>query len=159
MDNQDVCFQLKSTLRLKSFLSPKNNIKTTCKSGSDTSIAFLSQMYIVETYVAEWLTPWTLDLEVQGSCLAHHIVSLQQGTFSTLSLFTKCGPLPFFYKYKLVAVYYLPAFSVRSCMSLSPAVLAGSLKYDRRWPTGQVTIVTLLSTDLSITCPSEMHNM
>ena len=139
----------------------KNNIKTNCNSGSDTSIAFLVQVYKVEAYVAEWLTPWTLDLEVQGSHLARHIVSLKQGTYSTLSFFTGCGPLPFFYKYKyvLVAVYYLPAFSVRSCMSLSPAVLAGSLKYDRRWPTGQVTIVTVLSTDLSITFPSEMHNM
>ena len=29
-------------------------------------------------YMAEWLTPWTPDLAVQGSSLAHRLVSLNK---------------------------------------------------------------------------------
>ena len=39
--------------------------------------------------MAEWLTPQTLDLEVLGSSLAHHVVSLDKELYSTLSLFTQ----------------------------------------------------------------------
>ena len=35
-------------------------------------------------YMAEWLTPWTPDLEVQGSSLAHRLVSLNKGGGVTL---------------------------------------------------------------------------
>ena len=37
--------------------------------------------------MAEWLTPQTPDLEVWGSILAHHIVSLDKELYSLLSLF------------------------------------------------------------------------
>jgi len=45
--------------------------------------------FMVEACVAEWLTPWTPDLEVQGSSFAHCIVSLDKELNSTLSLFTQ----------------------------------------------------------------------
>ena len=40
-------------------------------------------------YVTERLTSRTLDLEVQGSSLARHIVSLDKELYSSLSLFTR----------------------------------------------------------------------
>ena len=43
----------------------------------------------VEACVAEWLTPYTPDLEVRGSSLAHHVVSLDKELYPTLSLFTQ----------------------------------------------------------------------
>ena len=43
----------------------------------------------VEACVANWLTPRTLDLEVQGSNLAHCIVYLDKELYSTLSLLTQ----------------------------------------------------------------------
>ena len=43
----------------------------------------------VEACVAEWLTPRTPDLEVRGSSLARHVVSLEKELYSTLSLFTQ----------------------------------------------------------------------
>ena len=47
-------------------------------------------LYFVEAYVAERLTPRTLDLEVRGSTLTCRIVSLiDKGLYSTLSLFTQ----------------------------------------------------------------------
>ena len=39
--------------------------------------------------MAERLTPRTPDLEVQGSSLAHHIVSLDKELYSTLFLVTQ----------------------------------------------------------------------
>ena len=45
--------------------------------------------FMVEAYVAEWLTPRTPDLEVYGSSLAHCIVSLDKELYSILSLFTQ----------------------------------------------------------------------
>ena len=39
--------------------------------------------------VAKWLTPQTPDLEVQGSSLACHILSLDKELYPTLSLFTQ----------------------------------------------------------------------
>ena len=39
--------------------------------------------------MAERLTPRTLDLEVQGSSLARHVVSVDKELYSTLSLFTQ----------------------------------------------------------------------
>ena len=39
--------------------------------------------------MAEWLTPRTADLEVQGSNLTRHVVSLDKELYSTLSLFTQ----------------------------------------------------------------------
>ena len=50
------------------------------------------------TCVAECLMPLTLDLEVWGSSLTHHIVSLDKELYTTLSLFTKV--------YKWVPVTY-----------------------------------------------------
>ena len=38
--------------------------------------------------MAEWLTPQTVDLEVGGSNLTRHVVSLDKELYSTLSLFT-----------------------------------------------------------------------
>ena len=55
-------------------------------------------LYFVEAYVAERLTPRTLDLEVRGSTLTCRIVSLDKGLYSTLSLFTQV--------YKWVPVTY-----------------------------------------------------
>ena len=55
-------------------------------------------LYFVEAYVAERLTPQTLDLEVRGSTLTCRIVSLDKGLYSTLSLFTQV--------YKWVPVTY-----------------------------------------------------
>ena len=43
----------------------------------------------VAASVAEWLTPWTPHLEVRGSSLAHHIVSLGTELYSTLPLFAQ----------------------------------------------------------------------
>ena len=43
----------------------------------------------VEAGVAEWSTPWTPDLEAQGSSLARCVVSLDKELYSTLSLFTQ----------------------------------------------------------------------
>ena len=43
----------------------------------------------MEASVAKLLTPQTLDLEVQGSSLAHHVVSLDKDLYSTLSLSTQ----------------------------------------------------------------------
>jgi len=40
-------------------------------------------------YVAEKLTPQTLDLDVRGSSLARRIVFLDKEIYSTLSLFTQ----------------------------------------------------------------------
>ena len=54
--------------------------------------------FLVEAYVAERLTPRTLDLEVRGSTLTCRIVSLDKGLYSTLSLFTQV--------YKWVPVTY-----------------------------------------------------
>ena len=46
-------------------------------------------------YVAERLTPRTLDLEVRGSSLAHRVDSLDKELYSTLSFFTQvCKWLP-----------------------------------------------------------------
>ena len=42
-----------------------------------------------EVWVAEGLTPWTLDLEVWGASLTCHVVSLDKELYSTLSLFTQ----------------------------------------------------------------------
>ena len=42
-----------------------------------------------EACVAKWLTPRTLELEVQGLSLAQSIVSLDKELYSTLSLFTQ----------------------------------------------------------------------
>ena len=38
--------------------------------------------------MAEQLTPRTLDVEVRGSSLVRHVVSLYKELYSTLSLFT-----------------------------------------------------------------------
>ena len=43
----------------------------------------------MEACVADWLTSQTPDLEVQGSSLARHVVSLDKELYSTLSLFTQ----------------------------------------------------------------------
>ena len=43
----------------------------------------------MEVCVAERLTPRTLDLEVQGSSVAYHIVSLDKELNSTLFLVTQ----------------------------------------------------------------------
>ena len=43
----------------------------------------------MEACVAERLRPRTLDLEVQGSSLAHRIVYLDKELYLTLSLFTQ----------------------------------------------------------------------
>ena len=43
----------------------------------------------VESWVAEQLRPRTLDLEVQGPSLAHHVVYLDKELYLTLSLFTQ----------------------------------------------------------------------
>ena len=48
-----------------------------------------NKIHPVEACVAEWLTPPTLDLEVQGSSLACRVVSLDKELYSTLSLFTQ----------------------------------------------------------------------
>ena len=45
------------------------------------------RFFIEEACVAEWLTPQTPDLEVWGSSLAHHIISLDKELYSLLSLF------------------------------------------------------------------------
>ena len=44
---------------------------------------------ILETCVAEWLTPLTVDVEVWDSSLACLIVSLDKELYSTFSLFTR----------------------------------------------------------------------
>ena len=54
----------------------------------------------MEACVADWLTPQTLDLEVQGSSLALPVVSLDKKLYSTLSLFTQV------YKRVLVTYYW-----------------------------------------------------
>ena len=46
-------------------------------------------MVTVEVCVAKQLTPQTSDLEVQGSSLTRHVVSLDKEFSYTLSLFTK----------------------------------------------------------------------
>ena len=46
-------------------------------------------MVTVEVCVAKQLTPQTSDLEVQGSSLTRHVVSLDKELSYTLSLFTK----------------------------------------------------------------------
>ena len=43
----------------------------------------------MQACVAEWLTPQTPDLEVQGSSLARRVVSLDEELYSTSSLFTQ----------------------------------------------------------------------
>ena len=43
----------------------------------------------VEAYVAELFAPGTPDLEVQGSSLTHHVVSLNKELYATLFLFTQ----------------------------------------------------------------------
>ena len=43
----------------------------------------------MQACVAEWLTPQTPDLEVWGSSLARHIISLDEELYFTLSLFTQ----------------------------------------------------------------------
>ena len=48
-----------------------------------------NKIHPVEAYVAEWLTPRTLDREVQGPSLACRVVSLDKELYSTLSLFTQ----------------------------------------------------------------------
>ena len=48
-----------------------------------------NKIHPVEVCVTEWLTPWTLDLEVQGPSLACRVVSLDKELYSTLSLFTQ----------------------------------------------------------------------
>ena len=61
--------------------------------------AFLGELvFREEACVAEWLTPRTLDLEVQGSSLACRIVSLDKELYSILTLFTqvyKWAPLTY----------------------------------------------------------------
>ena len=54
------------------------------------SHAWLTNPYelFFEDCVAKWLTPWTLDLEIQASNLSLCIVSLDKELCSTLSLFT-----------------------------------------------------------------------
>ena len=42
----------------------------------------------LEMCVAEWLTPQSPDLEIQGSSLARRVVSLGKELYSTLSVFT-----------------------------------------------------------------------
>ena len=44
---------------------------------------------ILEAYVAESLTPQTLDLDVRGSSLTRLVVSLDKKLYSTFSLFTQ----------------------------------------------------------------------
>ena len=48
-----------------------------------------SYVQTMEACLAEWWTPRTLDLEVQGSSLARRVVSLDKELHSTLSLFTQ----------------------------------------------------------------------
>ena len=52
-----------------------------------------SDWFVVLDYmwrrVTEWLTPQTPHLEVRGSSLARHIVSLDKELYSTLPLFTQ----------------------------------------------------------------------
>ena len=48
-----------------------------------------SDALLMETCVAEQLTPRTPDLEVRGSSLAPRVVSLDKELYSTLSLFTQ----------------------------------------------------------------------
>ena len=55
------------------FLMPGSQIQMNCS---------------LEMGVAEWLTPQTPDLEIQGSSLARRVVSLGKELYSTLSLFT-----------------------------------------------------------------------
>ena len=55
------------------FLMPDSQIQMNCS---------------LEMGVAEWLTPQTPDLEIQGSSLARRVVSLDKELYSTLSLFT-----------------------------------------------------------------------
>ena len=50
---------------------------------------YLYMLRFVEACVAKWLTPQTPDLEIWGSSLAHHVVSLDKELYSTLSLFTQ----------------------------------------------------------------------
>ena len=50
----------------------------------NNSIIIIIIINIVEVCVAEWLTPQTLDLEVRGSSLACHVVSLDNKLYSTL---------------------------------------------------------------------------
>ena len=45
--------------------------------------------YFVEACVAARLTPRTLGLQVQGSSLARHVVSLDKELYSTFCLFTR----------------------------------------------------------------------
>ena len=57
---------------------------------SNNLIIFLSSMLPnVEAYVAERLTPRTLDLEVHGSSLARCVDSLEKELYSTFSPFTQ----------------------------------------------------------------------
>ena len=53
------------------FLMPDSQIQMNCS---------------LEMGVAEWLTPQTPDLEIQGSSLARRVVSLGKELYSTLSL-------------------------------------------------------------------------
>ena len=61
--------------------------------------AFLGELvFREEACVAEQLTPRKLDLEVQGSSLAHRIVSLDKELYSIVTLFTqvyKWAPLTY----------------------------------------------------------------
>ena len=59
----------------------------------------------MQACVAEWLTPRTPDLEVRGSSLAHHVVSLDKELYSTLSLFNQV--------YKWVPVTYCWGVTLR----------------------------------------------
>ena len=50
---------------------------------------FCASFSTLEVCLTEWLTPWTPDLEVQGSILAFQMVSLDKELYTTLSLFTQ----------------------------------------------------------------------
>ena len=75
----------------------------------------------VEARVAEWLTPGTPDLEVQGSRLSLLVVSLDKELYSTLSLFTQV------YKWLPTAYYWGPTLRWSSIPSRGGvAILVGA---------------------------------
>ena len=65
-----------------------HNLKLITAVHSLAELSFNYNFTIVEECVTEWLTPQTQDLEVRGSSLALHVVSLDNKLYSTLSLLT-----------------------------------------------------------------------
>ena len=96
-----------AALKVKGLIWPK--LLSICKTGEEKKTPVSSQItknhyyeienwckittkfywFMVEACVAEWLTPRTPDLDIQGSSLPLCIVSLDKELYSTLSLFTQ----------------------------------------------------------------------